>query len=58
MVFFFSLSLCCDAVILTDDGLINDGGNVDLAAAVTGFWSGLINDGGNVDLAAIVVMLI
>ena len=35
--FFFSLSLCCDAVILTDDGLINDGGNVDLAAAVTGF---------------------
>ena len=36
--FFFS---CCDVVILTEDGLINDGGNVDLVRAVRcGFGQG------------------
>ena len=31
---FFFFFPCCDTVILTDDGLINDGGIVDLVAVV------------------------
>ena len=52
--FFFFFPFCCDAVILADDGLIwvdkrwwkrwssDDSGDVDLAAAVSRFWSRLI----------------